>query len=84
MLLLQTGRGRHLLRSSRPLREGPSLQLAQGGGVVAGYPCFVRSATLLKHAKRYLANDSLVIKWVLPGGDGAAATAQAGPGTHDL
>ncbi|WIA35030.1 hypothetical protein OEZ86_003521 [Tetradesmus obliquus] len=76
----QTGRGRHLLRSSRPLREGPSLQLAQGGGVVAGYPCFVRSATLLKHAKRYLANDSLVIRATVevPGSSVSGAAGAAG------
>jgi hypothetical protein len=62
-LLLQTGRGRHLLRASKPLAAaGPSL--VQGRGVVAGYPCFVRSSVLEKHGRRYLANDSLVIRCV--------------------
>ncbi|KAF6262235.1 TRAF-like protein [Scenedesmus sp. NREL 46B-D3] len=65
----QSGHGRHLLRASRLLREGPPL--AQGRGVVAGYPCFVRSALLEKHPGRYLSNDSLVIRC-----NSAATTAQ--------
>jgi hypothetical protein len=56
--VLQSGRGRHLLRASKP---GPTL--AHGSGVVAGYPCFVRSALLEKHRGRYLLDDSLVIRW---------------------
>jgi hypothetical protein len=57
-------RGRHLLRASKPLREGPVLAQGSSRGVVAGYPCFVRSALLKKHAGLYLLNDSLVIRWV--------------------
>lgn len=57
---LQSGRGRHLVRASKPVRHGPVMALQQG--VVAGYPMFVRTAVLEQHQTRYLHNDSLIIR----------------------
>lgn len=57
---MQSGRNRHLVHSSKP-QQGPSLMPLSG--VMAGYPCFVRHALLEKHARRYLLNDCLIVRY---------------------